>query len=161
ASGDLPRRKLARPDGPPLDDAPAPAGDGEICPQHDQGADDGRDPSARGEAPGAVGPRATAEQRLADHAADERSHHPEDGGHEPAHRLTAGKDGTSDEADDETENQEADDSHWEDSSLKRVWKRWSDGNHAARFRACALALRAAASAGGARTTCGPAGSAAA
>src|SRR5207245_5632126 len=92
-------------------DRPAPAGECQVCPEDDARADDRRDPSARREAPGAGGGRAAPEQRVADETADERADHAEHGGGQPAHVLPARIEGASDESDDETEDQEADDVH--------------------------------------------------
>src|SRR3954463_14601235 len=112
ASGDWPRRKPARREWALTGPVPPP-GDRQIRPEHDQGADDRRDPAAGGEPPGPVRLRAATEQGVSDEAADERSNHAEDCRHEPAHGLTSGEDGPRKQADDEAEDQETDDSHIE------------------------------------------------
>src|SRR2546430_15224245 len=90
----------------PLNGAPA-SRERQIRPEHDDRADDRRDPSARREAPRAVRLRVAAEERVPDQPADQRADHAEDGRGEPAQVLPAGVDGAGQKADDQTEDDEA------------------------------------------------------
>src|SRR5437764_802559 len=94
----------------PLDGLPSPR-ERHVRPEHDDRAHDRRDPPAGSEAPGSVRLRVAAEDRVADEAADEGTDHAEDGRCQPAHVLPARIDGPRQEADDQTENDEANDVH--------------------------------------------------
>src|SRR6267378_7660549 len=94
-----------------LGGAAAASSQGEVRPEHDDRADDRRDPAAGRESPGAVRLRVPAEEGVADQAAHERADHSQHRRREPSHVLPAWIDRAREQADAQAENAETDDVH--------------------------------------------------